>query len=461
MEGKTGIPRILIAGASSGVGKTTTVLALCKALQKRGLKVSVFKCGPDYLDPTYHSFASGSPCQNLDGWLMGREAVLDTFHHASRGSDIAVLEGVMGLFDGISPTGEAGSSAEIAKWLQAPTLVVLNAGGMSRTIAALAYGLKQYDPNLDVKGVVANFLGSQNHRSILSDALSPDLPLLGGFPKSPEQSFPERHLGLHSAEETESLPEKLEYWGNTCEEWFDLDRIWKIASEKNYSESLRPDLNSEPPKSKCRIGIARDAAFHFYYEDNLRRLRNAGAELVPFSPIADRKLPEVDGFYIGGGYPELYARELSENESIRTGIRESGKSGLPIYAECGGLMYLSQEIRTKDANSFPMVGLFPATVQMHDKLQALGYVEATVEEECILGQAGVRFRGHQFRYSSFNLLNEDGIRPLYRVRKRKGDQTFSEGYSKNNVIGSYVHAHWASNPNVPENFVNACIRRKS
>ncbi|EQA34751.1 cobyrinic acid a,c-diamide synthase [Leptospira inadai serovar Lyme str. 10] len=462
MNKSPSIPRILIAGTGSGVGKTTTVLALSQAFRRRGLKVSTFKCGPDYLDPTYHTLVAGVTCQNLDGWLMGREAVMQTFQRASAGSDIAIIEGVMGLFDGASPTGDAGSSAEIAKWLEAPVLIVLDARGMARTIAPLALGLKNFDTDLDVSGVIANFVGTENHREILRSALGPFLPLVGGFPKSHEHSFPERHLGLRSAHEAGIDDDKLAYWGDVCGTWFDLDRIWKIASEKRYNPISSESKIDRPKNSyKCRIGLAKDNAFHFYYEDNLRKLEMAGGELIPFSPISDSKLPKIDGLYIGGGYPELFADALSSNKSLLKEIYEFGMNGLPIYAECGGLMYLSEEIETLNGTSFSMVGLIPAKVKMHEKLQALGYTEVSIEETSFLGPVGTRFRGHQFRYSNLEIKQHKNVKLLYRIRKRKGETTSSEGYSDRNVLGSYVHAHWASNPSIPENFVAACARISS
>lgn len=447
-------PRILVAGTGSGVGKTTLVLALTKALQAKGLKVSVFKCGPDYLDPTYHSYNSGRTCQNLDGWLMGKESVISTFQEASRNSDISLIEGVMGLFDGHSPGSQIGSSAEIAKWLRAPVLVAIDASGMAGTIAAIASGMKNFDPDLSVQGFLANFVGSKNHIDLLTKALFP-LSLLGGFPKSPEQAFPERHLGLHSANHEILTEEKTKFWRELAEEWLDLEEIITIARQAPAFPSLDPIPELTKP-ADCKIGVAYDSAFHFYYEENLAELRKAGAELVFFSPLSDQSLPDLDGLYIGGGYPELHAEALSRNRTMLESIRNFAESGKPLYAECGGLMYLSKSIQDLNGSVFPMLGIIPGTVTMSPKLKALGYAEVQTERDTFLGEAGTRFRGHQFRYSDLILDEESEEIFSYKIRKRRSDVTSNEGYTIGNVLGSYVHAHWASNPSIPKRFVSFC-----
>jgi cobyrinic acid a,c-diamide synthase len=424
----------------------------------RGLRVAPFKCGPDYLDPTYHARAAGVPSQNLDGWMMGRDAVLATFAHASRGADVAIVEGVMGLFDGASPAGEEGSSAQIAKWLEAPVALVVDAGGMARTIAALVQGFVSFDPDLRIAAVLANRVGSHGHLDLLRSAHKVP-PILGGLPKDAGHGFPERHLGLRTADDA-SLPEStLDHWGELASSWLAVDALLEIA------RSAPPVAVPEDPRvpgpwpggpAACRIGLAKDAAFHFYYADNLRRLEALGAELVPFSPVEDASLPEVDGLYLGGGYPELFAPQLSKNESMRKGVRMFAERGAPIYAECGGLMYLTRAIVTGDGARHPMVGLVPVETRMCEKLQALGYVEVETQAKTILGGAGTRFRGHQFRYSELSPAIER--EPVYSVRKRRGGETMLEGYREKNVVASYVHAHWASNPSIPVELVRACTR---
>ncbi|WP_078123901.1 cobyrinate a,c-diamide synthase [Leptospira alexanderi] len=449
------IPRIVIAGTGSGVGKTTVVLALTQAFQKRGFKVATFKCGPDYLDPTYHFRITGKTCHNLDGWLMGKQSVLNVFHKACHNADIAIIEGVMGLFDGHSPNSEAGSTAEIAKWTASPVLVVVDASGMARTISAILKGLKTFDPDLNLAGAFTNFIGSKSHTQLLREASS-EVPILGGFSKHPQQAFPERHLGLYSASKENLSEEKLIFWGEEGEEQLEINSVLKIAS--SAPKISIPTSKIKTISSRCKIGISMDSAFHFYYEENLMLLQEAGAELVFFSPIADSRLPQVDGLYIGGGYPELFASALSKNESLLNDIREFSYKKRPIYAECGGLMYLSKKIQLVSGESYPMVGLIPGSTIMNEKLKALGYVEVVTRQKTFFGEAGLRFRGHQFRYSNFELDEPHSIELVYGLRKRKGNEVSEEGYFHNCVLASYVHAHWASNPILPEGFVRSCLR---
>ena len=455
-EGLREVPRIVIAGVSSGVGKTTVTVALARALRSRGLRVALFKCGPDYLDPTYHARAVGHASQNLDGWMMGREAVRSTFLAATRDADVALIEGVMGLFDGASPTSEEGSTAEIAKWLEAPVVLVVDAGGMARSVGALVSGFDQFDPALRVAGVVSNRVGSRGHAELLQKALR-SWTFLGALPRDAAAAFPERHLGLRTAD-PQALPESLlDEWGRIAAEWLRLDALLDSARS---APALAGDAPLEPVYSgshRTRIGIAEDEAFHFYYVDNLRRLQALGATLVRFSPLHDARLPEVDGLYLGGGYPELHAAQLAENRSLRADVLAFAHRGGPIYAECGGLMFLTQGIRTLDGQSHEMVGLLPTHARMRDKLQALGYVEVETQARSLLGAKGTRFRGHQFRYSELEPeLPIAEVERAYSLRRRRGGETTSEGYRQNNVLASYVHAHWASNPNVAAAFVDAC-----
>ena len=449
-------PRIVVAGTSSGVGKTTVTVALVRALRAEGLEVAVFKCGPDYLDPTYHARAAGRPCHNLDGWMMGRDAVLATFHRASEGADIAVIEGVMGLFDGASPTGEEGSTAEIAKWLGAPVLLVIDAAGMARSVAAMAQGFARFDPELEVTGLICNRVGSRGHLDLLCRACG-DPPVLGGFPKQPELAFPERHLGLFTADER-ALPEaKLEAWGKVASEWLGTSAIVeraRAAREPVATAFIAPPAESSS-EERCTIGLAWDEAFHFYYEDNLARLTSLGAKIVRFSPIRDAELPDVDGLYLGGGYPEAHAAALAQNAGMREAIGRFARGGGPIYAECGGLMYLSRAIVTADGVAHPMVGLLPAETIMKNRLVALGYVEVETQEPTALGPAGLRFRGHQFRYSELGPFGAP-VEHAYTIRKRRGGETSREGFVSGQALASYVHAHFASNPRVAAGLVAAC-----
>jgi cobyrinic acid a,c-diamide synthase len=448
------IPRIVIAGVASGVGKTTVMVALAQALRRRGLKVAAFKCGPDYLDPTYHARAAGGPCHNLDGWMMGREAVLATFTRAAAGADVALVEGVMGLYDGASPDSGEGSAAEIAEWLDAPVLAIVDAKGVARTIAAIGRGLRDFQPSLRFAGLFANRVGSRGHLDLLRSAClkAAAPPVIAGLPSETKLAFPERHLGLRTADRTAIPDEQLAAWGALLEEWGGADAILRLANDA--SELPDAALAREPARERrCTIAIADDAAFHFYYEDNLRRLEQLGAALVRFSPLADRALPECDGIFIGGGYPEVHAEALAANTGMLAALR--GFDG-PIYAECGGLMFLAQAIRTLDGREHAMVGRVPGVAVMAAKLQALGYVEVETQRRTVLGGAGVRLRGHQFRYSSLDGASGDAA---YRVRKRRTGAVEGEGFADGNVLASYVHAHFASNPTCAEALVAACAER--
>ncbi|HMG22661.1 MAG TPA: cobyrinate a,c-diamide synthase, partial [Kofleriaceae bacterium] len=323
------VARLVIAGTASGVGKTSVTVGLTRALRARGLRVAVFKCGPDYLDPTYHARATGAVCQNLDGWMMGRAAVAATFASAARGADLALIEGVMGLYDGASPIGDEGSTAEIAKWLAAPVVLVCDASGMARSIAALARGFAAFDPAVAIAGVVCNRVGSRGHLDILRKATGGEPRVLGGFPVDAALGFPERHLGLHTADRDRVPDALLAAWGERAAEWLDVEAILAAAraapelpatttgDDAGTAATAATAARSEP---RCRIGLALDEAFHFYYDDNLRRLEQLGAELVRFSPVRDAELPAVDGLYLGGGYPEVHAEALAANTAMRGAI---------------------------------------------------------------------------------------------------------------------------------------------
>lgn len=443
------VPTLLIAAPSSGSGKTTVVCAIAAALRARGLDVRTFKAGPDYLDPTWHRVVTGRSSRNLDGWMMGRDGVRSSFARGcvdadGKRGDIALIEGVMGLFDGYSPHSLEGSGAELAKWLGVPVVVVVDAGGMARTAAAVVAGLAGYEPGVEVTGVVFNCVGSVGHGKLLAEAMEtvPKVRCLGSLVRRPEVAVPERHLGLVSAElvARPGWVEDVAAWGETL----DLDALLALARVPDGVASPTP---TSPPH--VRIGIARDAAFHFYYEDNLDLLRQAGAELVDFSPLTDTSLPAVDGIYFGGGYPEEYRAVLSANAPMITAIRAF--PGV-IYAECGGLMFLGDTLADETGDASPMCGLLPVRTRMTGRLRTLGYREVTTTSDTPLGPAGTVFRGHEFHYSE--LVSTD-LPPSYRMTGIGGDGI--EGWARGNVLGSYVHAHFGSNPELAANLVAACV----
>ncbi|MBV8453572.1 MAG: cobyrinate a,c-diamide synthase, partial [Deltaproteobacteria bacterium] len=402
-----------------------------------------------------HVRAARRTFHNLDGWMMGRGAVLSTFSRACADADIALIEGMMGLFDGASPVSDEGSTAEIAKWLSAPVMLVVDAAGIARTLAAIVHGFTEFDPALRIAGVFCNRLGSQGHLELLRQSVRQP-PVLGGLPSNQALAVPERHLGLRSADEN-AVPESIFVrLGEEIGQWCNLTAVIEAANAAPPLECEESITKQMVPTPICRIGIALDEAFHFYYEYNLALLQSLGAELVYFSPISDQKLPEVDGIYIGGGYPELHAEALAANGSMREQIASFAAAGGAVYGECGGLMYLSSGITTLERQNFPMAGVIPGQTIMHDRLQALGYVEVETGTDSLIGPRGMRFRGHQFRYSELKLLAH--VDWAYRMTRYYDGQVMPEGYCLKNVLASYVHAHWASNPRIAERLVEVCAR---
>lgn len=443
------IPTFLIAAPASGSGKTTLTLALLAALRRRGLRVAPFKVGPDFIDPGHHAAVCGRPSRNLDGWMCEEVVVRDIFRRGCRDADVAVIEGVMGLFDGARGADDGGSSAEIARWLGARILLVIDARAQARSAAALAQGFTRFDPRLTFAGILCNRVGSARHAELLREAFAsvPELPpLLGCLPRDGALSLPERHLGLVTADEAhrdETFYQGLADW---LENHIDLEPLLPNVLEV----PAVPDVLPPQPPPQARIAVARDEAFCFYYPENLEQLEAAGAELVFFSPLRDAHLPrEIDGLYLGGGYPELHARQLAANTGLLADIRRAALRGLPIYAECGGLMLLAENIDDQ-----PMAGVFPAAAQMLRTRKALGYREVTLIRDGLLGPAGTRLRGHEFHYSEMAMPPE--VPRLYHVSRRDGEALPDEGYQEHNVLGSYIHLHFGSHPRVAEHFVQYC-----
>lgn len=455
------LPRLVIAGTQSGVGKTSVTLALVAALRRRGLRVQTFKVGPDFLDPSHLTRASGRPCYNLDGWMTNRDYVLRLFERATRDADLAVVEGVMGLFDGADPATAEGSTAEIARWLQAPVLLVVNAHGLARSIAALVKGYAEFDSGIQVAGVIANRSGTDRHRKWLATSLEAagGPPLLGAVPRGAFPDLPTRHLGLVTADAQNLSESTLDRLSRVFEEQVSLEGIIGKATQAPPLEASARVFDQETKNGPVRIGLARDQAFHFYYQDNLDVLTHRGAVWVPFSPLAEPVLPSgLDALYFGGGYPEEFARVLSDNRPLGDAIRRFAGSGKPIYAECGGLMYLAGGIETRDGGKFPLVGLLPVWTRMLERLKTLGYVEVRLDREGPWGPPGTTLRGHEFHYSE--LVREppaaEGWERAYHLKRRRTDRDDREGYQRDRILASYVHLHWASHPAAAEALIRYC-----
>ena len=444
----------MIAGPASGVGKTTIALGLMAAFRRRGLAVQPFKCGPDFIDAGHHTRVCGRPSRNLDGWMLSGETNRAVFAKHAATADIAIVEGVMGLFDGARNTGE-GSTAALAKHLRLPVLFVVDASKMAASVAALVRGFETFDPAVRFGGVLFNQLGSAGHYRLLRDAVEHAgcAPALGYLPRDSSLGIPERHLGLYTAHDDVLSTAALDHLSSLMEQFVDLDRVLNIGTLDDVSEV--PADRSPVVGETVRIAVARDRAFCFYYEDNLDALRADGAEIVEFSPLTDRRLPDgIDALYIGGGYPELYATELSANQPMRSAIAQFAERGGPTYAECGGLMYLGRHLRLRDGGDLvPMVGVLPFGTMVTDRLVRFGYTEVSFTSDCLLGRAGTTARGHSFHYSTI-----DGVPDLpcaYRVRSTLSGVEATDGYAVRNVLASYIHLHFLSNPDLSASFIRA------
>jgi cobyrinic acid a,c-diamide synthase len=466
--------RLVIAATGSGVGKTSLSLGVARMLSRRGLRVQTFKVGPDFLDPTHLALASGRTCYNLDGWMTSREYVSDLFARATADADVAIVEGVMGLFDGASPSTLEGSTAEIALWLDAPVVLVVNAHGAARSVAATVHGFAHFEPGLRLAGVIANHSGSARHRQWLAESLSAANlpPLLGAVPRDALPKLESRHLGLVAAEHGGITSAVIEQLADACQQHVDLIKPRPLVADSAVSAGGEIQVDSQrrarDQRSRLygtrgvRIGVARDEAFHFYYPDNLEALEARGAELVDFSPLRDESLPDdLDAIYFGGGYPELHAERLSTNVSLRREVADFAASGRAVYAECGGLMYLSRSVQTLDGKRHPMAGVLPIDTAMLPRLSALGYVEATLEADCLWGAQGWTGRGHEFHYSQITADDSRaaGFLPAYRLARRRSDDRPCEGFLRGNVLASYVHLHWASRPEAVDHFLHRCKER--
>ncbi len=444
---------LVVAGVSSGVGKTTVTLGLLEAFRRRGLTVQAFKAGPDFIDPGFHALVTERPSYNLDGWMCGREPVRRIVARQSAGADLVVIEGMMGCFDGVDGTSEDGSTAQIAKWLEAPIVLVIDASSQSRSAAAVVLGFERFDPDLRVGAVIANRVGGEAHVRWLRDAIASSCRAVpvGGIRHDAGITLPERHLGLVTATEGPLTPELRRRLAETIEASLDVDRLLSIAAPLS---DVAPAAAAASPRTRARIGVARDAAFQFYYTENLDLLRAAGAHLIFWSPQADTAIPDVDGLYFGGGYPELHAAALGANVAVRAAVREFAEAGRPIYAECGGLMYLAHALEDLDGVRHPMVGLLPTTVRMRPRRLTLGYTEVVFTADSPLGSAGTIARGHEFHYSSTDPV-PDSVKRVYQITRLRGAER-AEGYLVDRTLMSYVHLHFASSPAIAQSFVDAC-----
>jgi cobyrinic acid a,c-diamide synthase len=442
------IPRVVIAGTSSGAGKTTVACGIIGALRARGHVVQGFKVGPDYIDPSYHALASGRAGRNLDAFLSGPDLMEPLVRHGGEGADIAVVEGVMGLFDGASGRGELASTAHVAKLLDAPVVLVVDAASMARSAAAVVHGYRTFDLRVRVAGVIFNRVGSDHHEQLLRDAVADlGVPVLGALRRDERVATPERHLGLVPAEQRETRARAaLATLSDAAERYVDLDEVIRLA--RSAPATTGPAWSPAPAGEHARgarIAIARGPAFSFHYQENLELLEASGAELQPFDPMSDDALPEGAGaLVLAGGFPEVYGGELAANESLRGEIAAFARSGRPVLAECGGLLYLATEL-----DGQAMCGALPVRAAMTSRL-TLGYREATAVSPTSWLDAGDEVRGHEFHYSQVEPL-EAGARAAWKLAARGTER--DEGFVAGGVQASFLHVHWAAYPQIASRLV--------
>jgi cobyrinic acid a,c-diamide synthase len=440
-------PRLVIAGTGSGVGKTTVATGLLAAFAARGLRPAGFKVGPDFIDPSYHALATGRPGRNLDAFLSGPELIAPLFAHGARGTQVAVIEGVMGLFDGASGAGELASTAHVAKLLRAPVVLVIDAQAMARSAAALVHGFATFDAELRLGGVILNRVGSQWHDELLREALAPlGVPVLGSLPRDEHIAAPERHLGLVPVAEREPRARAaIDRLGAVIADACDVDALLTLARGAP-ALSMTPWEPGLAPGAPARVAVAAGPAFSFRYQENLELLRSAGAELVDLDPLTDDGLPPgTGGLYLGGGFPEIFGDGLADNRALRADIAAFARRRRPVLAECGGLLYLCRELDGR-----PMCGVLDAAGRLGQRL-ALGYREATATAPSPAFATGDVVRGHEFHYSS---VDPPVGRPAAWTWRARGEQR-TDGFVAGGVHASYLHTHWAATPHVAARFAAA------
>lgn len=444
-------PRIVIAGTTSGVGKTSITCSIIYAIKKKGYSVQPFKVGPDYIDPTYLSTISGNSARNLDSWIMGENAVLESFAKNAQ-SDISIIEGVMGFYDGFSGATNQSSTHHIATILQAPVILILDASKTARSIAATALGYVKFHRNSRIVGLILNKLGSKKHEEMCRSALAPlKIPILGCIPKNSELSLESRHLGLIPVVEQTQLKQRITKIAKTITTYLDIE---KIISTANQAPPILQKIKPHTEKPEITIAVALDKSFNFYYYDNFDALRRNGAKIEFFSPILDSSPPECSGIYIGGGFPEVLGQPLAKNQSMKKSIKKLAEQNMPIYGECGGLMYLTKSIDYAN-KKYSMVGLFDAQTSMEKKM-ILNYTKAAVITNCLVAKNATKLHGHEFHYSELNSVPKDA-KFAYDLSIGVGIKNKKDGLVQYNTLASYMHLYFDIGMHA-QNFVNNCIK---
>jgi cobyrinic acid a,c-diamide synthase len=456
------VPRVVIAGAQSGVGKTTVSIGLMTVLKEAGFRVQAFKIGPDYIDPSHHRAATGRPSENLDSWMVPKDQIIELFRRTAKGADIAVIEGVMGLYDGISGLDETGSTAQIAKILRCPVILIIDAHNVARTAAAIVLGYKKFDENVKIAGVMLNRVTGETHAVWCKEAIesTAKIPVVGWIPVDKQIELPERHLGLIPTPETEAFNVVYPKIRNFFRTRINLNMIVDIArSAGEIPEVQHPIYPSRKSVKSVAIGLAFDEAFNFYYQSNINLLEAYGAEIKRFSPIHDKELPaDVSALYIGGGFPEMLPKELEANKHLRGIIKKAAEDCMPIYAECAGLMYLTDSITDFDGKSYDMVGALKGKTLMTQKtLVTYSLAEAT--RDTLLCREGSLLKGHEFHNSVITDIPSDA-EFAYAMKMGEGTKDKKDGWMQYNVLASYMHIHFAQSPKIVKTFIANCKKHK-
>ncbi len=445
------IPRLVLAGTTSGVGKTSITCAIIHALQKKGYSVQPFKVGPDYIDPSYLSSIARKDAFNLDVWLMSKNRLLESFVTNSK-SNISIIEGVMGYYDGFSGDSNFASTHHVASITKSPTILVIDASKAARSIAATALGFVKFHNNSRIKGIILNKIGSQKHEILCRKALEKTkLPIIGVIKKNPELDLQSRHLGLIPTKEDTTLKQKIQQISKTISSSLDIEKILQIIQSP---PSLKTPAKKLQKKSKTTIAVALDNSFNFYYRDNLEALKREGANLKFFSPIRDKKLPKCDGIYIGGGFPEILGAALEKNQMIKKKIKQLSEEHVPIYAECGGLMYLTKSIDYGNKTR-KMVGIFDAETKMTKKMK-LNYTQGNIISKNIISEKKHAIQGHEFHYSKLDSVSSDS-KFAYELKIGEGIKNHFDGMIQYNTLASYGHLYFDSS-DYAKIFVKNCIK---
>jgi len=439
----TSCPRLVLTALRGGSGKTTMTIGLLAAWRQRGRDITPFKKGPDYIDPAWHALAAGRPCYNLDPFLMARDQIRLTVAQHTAAADGALIEGNRGLYDGLDVAGTF-STAELAKVLHAPVVLVVDCTMTTRTAAAMVLGCQTFDPDVSLRGVILNQIARPRHEGLLRATIEQycGIPVLGAVPRLKCAVFPERHMGLVPPPEHSAACQAIATAQNLVEKYLDLDRLWALAAAApplpvSTVDAGRCILPGQPPVT---VGIIRDAAFQFYYPENLEALAAAGARLVEINSLEDEVLPDIDALYIGGGFPETNAEALAKNQSFRLSLHTAIEAGLPVYAECGGLMYLGRHLIVRE-QSYPMVGALPFTVLLEKKPQGHGYTIFTVDQPNPYFPVGTTIRGHEFHYSRIIAEDQENLNLVFQLERGHGITGKRDGICHKNVLATYSHIH--------------------